>query len=126
MSNAIIENSSRNDCIAYPLDVSITYSSDLDKAIEILQRVVSTNEDFLDQRTPEDIEKGVPPVNIIVTGFGDYGINIRATVVQKDIGTSFKACQNIRKAIKKEFDANGIGFPFQTITIDNLKELNIQ
>lgn len=123
ISSAIIENSSRNNDVAYPIDVSITYDSDLDKAIELLAKVVSDSEYFIDKRTDEEIQQGKPPVTVIVTGFGDYGINLRATMVQKDIGTSFTACSEARKEIKRVFDENGIGFPFQIITIDNLKDL---
>lgn len=123
ISGAIIENSSRNNDVAYPIDVSITYDSDLDKAIELLAKVVSDSEYFIDKRTDEEIQQGKPPVTVIVTGFGDYGINLRATMVQKDIGTSFTACSEARKEIKRVFDENGIGFPFQIITIDNLKDL---
>lgn len=123
MQNAVIENSSQNNNIAYPVDVSITYDSDIDKAIKVLSDTVYNNEYFVDKRTDEEKAAGKPPVTILVTGFGDYGINLRATVVQKDIGTSFIACSEIRRQIKKNFDAEGIGFPFQVITIDNLKDL---
>lgn len=123
ISNAIIENSSRNSDVAYPVDVSVTYDQDLEKAVKILQDVVSQSEYFIDKRTDEEKAAGKPIVNVLVTGFGDYGINLRATMVQKDIGTSFTACSEVRKQIKKAFDENGIGFPFQVITIENLKEL---
>ena len=123
ISNAIIENSSRNSDVAYPVDVSITYDQDLEKAVKVLQDVVSQSEYFIDKRTDEEKAAGKPIVSVLVTGFGDYGINLRATMVQKDIGTSFTACSEVRKQIKKAFDENGIGFPFQVITIENLKEL---
>ena len=123
ISNAIIENSSRNSDVAYPVDVSVTYDQDLEKAVKILQDVVSQSEYFIDKRTDEEKAAGKPIVSVLVTGFGDYGINLRATMVQKDIGTSFTACSEVRKQIKKAFDENGIGFPFQVITIENLKEL---
>ena len=123
IQNSVIENSSQNSSVAYPVDVSITYDSDIDKAIKVLSDTVYNSEYFIDRRTDAEKAAGKPPVTILVTGFGDYGINLRATVVQKDIGTSFTACSEIRRQIKKNFDAKGIGFPFQVITIDNLKDL---
>lgn len=123
ISSAIIENSSRNTDVAYPVDVSITYDQDLDKAIGLLQDIISSSEYFIDKRTEEEKKAGKPAVTVLVTSFGDYGINLRATMVQKDIGTSFTACQEVRRTIKKVFDENGIGFPFQVITIENLKDL---
>lgn len=124
ISQAVIENSSQGESIAYPLDVSITYDQDLEKAIEILQHVVYQNENFLDRRTDQEKKDGIPPVKILVTSFGDSGINLRATVVTKDIGTSFQACQDMRIALKRAYDENGIQFPFNTITIDNIDKLN--
>ena len=123
ISQAVIENSSQGEDIAYPLDVSITYDQNIDKAIEVLRQVVYQNKDFLDKRTEQEKKDGIPPVKILVTGFGDSGINLRATVVTKDIGTSFQACQDIRVALKKAYDENGIQFPFNTITIDNIEKI---
>lgn len=124
ISQAIIENSSQNDDVAYPIDVQITYDSDLDKAIKLLQNIVGESEYFIDKRTEDEKKSNKEKVTVLVTEFAASGINLRATMVSKDIGTSFKACQEARKALKKEFDANGIQFPFNTITIQNLNELN--
>lgn len=121
ISQAIIENSSQNENVAYPIDVSITYDSDLDKAIKVLSDVVQQSPYFVDKRTDEEIKAGKPLVSILVTSFGASGINLRATMVQKDIGTSFTACQDARIEIKKAFDKNNIQFPFDTITIQNFE-----
>lgn len=108
MSNAIIENSSRNKDVAYPVDVCIAYGQDLELALSLLSSIVGQNNNFIDKRQTQEIEEGKPKVTVLVTGFTNIGINIRATMVQKDIGTSFLACQEVRRELIEMFNKHNI------------------
>ncbi len=122
LNSAIIENSSMTNSYSYPIDISITYDSDVDLAMKIMADIVANHPDFVDKRTPEQIEAGVPPVSVYFRNYLDSGIELRVSMVTSDVGKSFKACSDVRYQIKKEFDKQGISFPFPTVTISNMDE----
>jgi len=123
LSNTIIENTTKNDSYTYPLIVSITYDSDIDKAMALLEDIVSSHPLVVDQRSPEQIANKEKQVKAVVHNFGASSMDLRVPVVTRNVGDNFSACADIRYQIKKRFDAEGIGFPFTTITIDNLSTL---
>ncbi len=120
ISNTIIENSSDNDSFASPITVSITYSSDIDKAMKILEEIVAAHPNTVDKRTEKQKKEGVKKAEAVLYNFGDSSIDLRIPVVTKSVTQSYMTCCDIRYQIKKRFDAEGIGFPFPTLTIDNL------
>lgn len=120
LSNSIIENSSDNEHYTYPIDISITYDSNIDKAIEIIENIISNHPDFVDTRTEQQKANNAKKVNVLFREYAASSIELRASMVTKDISTSFKACSDIRYQIKKAFDNEpDVNFPFTTITIDN-------
>ncbi len=122
LNSAIIENSSMTTNYSYPIDISITYDSDIDLAMKIMADVVASHPEFVDTRTPEQIEEGVPAVNVYFRNYLDSGIELRVSMVTCDVTKSFKACSDVRYQIKKEFDRQRAGFPFPSVTISNLDD----
>lgn len=119
MSSAIIDNSNfHHQSYAYPIDVSVSYDSNLDLAIQLFTEAVTTHPAFVDLRTEEDKQNGKPPVTVLVRNFGDSGMELRCQMVVKTVSESFVACSEVRRKLKKAFDANGIVIPYTTIHID--------
>ncbi|MBO4218023.1 MAG: mechanosensitive ion channel family protein [Erysipelotrichaceae bacterium] len=123
LSNTIIENSSDNDSFTSPIVVSITYGSDIDRAMKILEEIVAAHPNTVDKRTEQQKKQGVKKAAAVLFNFGESSIDLRIPVVTRSVGESYQTCCDIRYQIKKRFDAEGIGFPFPTVTIDNLGEL---
>ena len=120
MSSSIVDNSNfQNEDFAYPIDVSISYDDDIEKAIALLARAITEHPDFHDLRTDEQKQNGEPAVVPLVREFGDSGIALRGMVHVDNVPKSFKACSDVRIAVKKLFDENGITIPFNTVHIDN-------
>lgn len=94
------------------LDVGISYGSDIDLAMELMAKLVEAHKGTLDVRTEEDKEQGVPPVTVRVQELGDYAVKVRAFVWTQDTSTSFAVMSDLRYAVKKEFDRNGIEIPY--------------
>lgn len=99
-------------CVVY---VTITFESDMDKAISILKDIAREHPDF------------VPDTNlpsVLVMGFtdGQYldGVNLRLLSKAKDQSTNFQMSKEILYEIKKRFDANGIdmAYPRRQIVMD--------
>lgn len=108
MNTVVIENSSYNEnMIANFLDILVAYESDIDKAIEIVNEVVTGHELFLD---------GYDPC-VLVRNLAMNGFSVRATVWTKTISENFKACSDIRVEIKKKFDAAGIEIPYGHVKV---------
>ena len=108
MNTVVIENSSYNEnMIANFLDISVSYESDIDKAVEIVTEVVTKHELCLPDYDP----------NVLVRNLAMNGYSVRATVWTKTISENFKACSDIRIEIKKRFDDVGIEIPYGHIKV---------
>ncbi len=113
MNTAVLENiSDIHSAKADFLYVCIAYDSDLEKAIDILSQEVSKHPKYCDPRTPEEIKAGVPKVTVRVTDFKDSSIELRATVYSNDNSSCFVMLSDLRIAIKKRFDQEGIELPY--------------
>ena len=109
MNSDLIENSNIVEERASSfLDVIITYDSDIDKAMEIMVREISAHPNFVDVRTPEEMDK--PIVVVLVRNLGLHGVELRSSVWTGSIFNSFITCSEIRRKIKLAFDSEGIKF----------------
>ena len=95
----------------------ISYDSDIDKAIGIIQSEAMAHANFRDGRTDEEKESGIDPVIVRLLGFGDSSVNLRAQVWSDDPITGFVLKCDINKSIKERFDREGIEIPFPYRTI---------
>ncbi|MEN3063748.1 MAG: mechanosensitive ion channel family protein [Candidatus Methanosuratincola petrocarbonis] len=118
LQNEVIVNYTRNDPTKLtPILVSISYESDLNKAMQIMVDVA--------KRHPNCLPIGDLP-KVQVMEFGDSGITLRLLSRAKDQPTSFEMARDLLREIKKEFDANGIEIPYprRYLVIDpNLRKL---
>lgn len=122
MNKEIIENSHFKDLVSgNPLDIIVSYESDTDKAIQIVKDIISEHPDVRDMRTEEEKEAGKEKVEVFVRDLTNQGVQLRVTVWTEDIDTNFKVCSDLRLAIKKEFEANGITIPYDhTYIVGNI------
>ena len=106
------------------VEFGISYDSDADKAMKIMQEEAVKHPNFLDVRTEEEKKNKEPAVSVRVTGYGESSVNLRAWVWAKDSGAAFVMGCDLNKSIKKRFDKEGIEIPFPYRTIvfkDNKK-----
>lgn len=118
ISSEVVINSSIVEELIYNfIEMSISYDSDIDKAMEIMASVVSKHPNFLDHRTDDDKKADVPLVRVRLIGFGDSSVNLRAYAWSLDHSSGFVLKTDVYKTIKEEFDKNGIEIPFPHRTI---------
>ncbi len=117
MNSAVIENKDSQETFCNFLYFDISYQSNIDKAIEIIQRNACSHPMCLDGRTKEEKRQGLQQVPVLVTGLKDFSVELRASIVTLDAATGFKMCCELRKNIKEDFDREGIVIPFPTRTI---------
>ena len=99
------------------LEFGISYDSDIDIAKKIIFEEVRQHKNYLDNRTLEDIEKGVPEVVVRVIGLGDSSVNLRAWMWAENSALSFSMYCELLESIKKRFDREGIEIPFPHRTL---------
>lgn len=116
MNKAIIENMTQtSDYKVTYIYVDISYESDIDKAISIMQDVIIKHPLFYDQTTSDDEIK----VPVHCMEYKDSGISLRAKVTTRNIDDSFVLCSDCRINIKKAFDENNIEIPYPHVQIQN-------
>lgn len=122
ISAQTIENSSIIDSkIRNFLFIGISYDSNIEKAISIIQKEAVKHPNFIDNRTEEEQAMGIHPVIVRVLGFGDSSVNLRASVWTQDSPSGFVLKCDLNKSIKERFDSEGIEipFPYRTIVYKN-------
>lgn len=114
ISSAIVENTNYIDgsIVKNPIDCDVAYDTDLDFAVKVMRAAVESH----------PLYAGDKPATVLVTEFGASGITLRAIMCTADANDIVSASSEARILIKKAFDDNGIGIPFQTITISNHAE----
>lgn len=118
MNKAVLENVSRsNNAKGNFLYLEIGYDSDLEKAIRIIQEEVLRHPNYLDARSDDEIAQGIEPVIVRVIDFNESGLQLRATIYSQNNAEGFAMLSDLRIAIKKRFDDEGIEFPYPHRTI---------
>lgn len=118
MNSVTIENVNNEDEIkGNHLYLTISYNSDIDKAIEIIKQCAMNHSLCIDARSAEDklLDKDI--VNVLCTNFLDSSIELRATIYSSNNATGFQMLSDLRKDIKKEFDMNNIEIPFPHVVV---------
>ncbi len=126
ISSEIIENSNIvEDKVCNHIQIGISYDSDVEKAMDIMKEESLKHEFFLDNRTPEELAAGDPPVSVRLVGFGDSSVNLKAWVWTKDSPSGFRLKCDLNKSIKQRFDREGIEipFPYRTVVFKNKEEV---
>lgn len=89
-----------NTCSSNFLDLSVTYESDLEKAIRIVEETIASNPLVVKAREEKNIKD---PVTVMVRELGDSGIYLRASVTTLTVEENFAACSDIRRELVRRF-----------------------
>lgn len=124
ISDDVIINSSISDeSIRKFVEFGISYDSDVDKAIKIIQEEAEKHPMFIDHRSKEEKSKNIPPVLLRMVGHGDFSINLRAYVWTANNDNAFTLQCDLLYNVKKRFDYEGIEIPFPYRTIVYKKDI---
>ena len=125
ISDEIIINSSiADEKIKKHIEFGISYDSSIDKAIEIIKDEAEKHPYFMDVRSINEINEGVPAVVVRVIGHLDFAINLKAYVWTKNNDDAFVLKCDLLKSVKERFDKEGIEIPFPYRTIVYKKDID--
>jgi small conductance mechanosensitive channel len=111
ISNETIINSTLTDektCMF--IEIPVSFSADLNKAMDIMQEEATKHPLCIDNRNPEELTKGHLPVMVRVLSFGDFGILLRAYVWANSPNNGFDLKCDLNKSIKERFEKEKIDF----------------
>jgi small conductance mechanosensitive channel len=152
---SIINWTIEDPAIIWPIDIGISYDADIDFARKLMVEEARKHPNVMpphkveynvlrpgfrkkeSQKTglldiypalytvdPDFRERG--DVEVHVTELGDFAVNMRLLVWFKDRSVSYGSGCEIREAIKKRFDKEGIEIPFPYRTIVYKKDLELE
>ena len=111
-SNTIVNSTIENPAICSFVEIGVSYTTDLDKAIEVMQKEIMKNPLLIDHRSPEEKAAGVPQVIVRVINLGDSAITLRAWAWAANSGNAFVMKCELLKALKERFDKEKIEIPY--------------
>ena len=112
MDTCIIENTffDGNRTASAFLDVTITYESDVERAIFLISQMIMRHPYVEKLRK----EKGIiDPVKVMVRELGENGVGLRAVVMTQTVDENFAACSDLRYELLRAFnDEPDINFAY--------------
>lgn len=120
----IINSDIQDSNIRKHIMFSISFDSNLDKALEIIEEEALKHPFTLDNRSEEQKQENFPIVTVRVINLSEYSVDIRAYIWTKGNDQAFVLRCDLLKIVKKRFDEEGIEIPFPYRTIIQKKDLN--
>ncbi|ULQ46232.1 mechanosensitive ion channel family protein [Flagellatimonas centrodinii] len=124
ISSEVVVNANHTDHkICKFIDVGVGYSSDLERAMTIMQEEIVKHPLVIDQRTEAQIRDNTPIVPVRVMALGDSSVTLRAWAWADNPANGFLLQCDSYVNVKRRFDEAGIEIPFpqQTISFANGK-----
>lgn len=116
MNKAVIENNHIVDPISGNfMDVQISYTADIELAKSLMTDCIESNPLTINPDAPD--KKSSHYTYIFTREFTQDGICLRGNVWTRTVDDNFRACSEIRDAILREFDANGIEIPHRKLDV---------
>lgn len=117
----IINSSIQDEKIRKHIEFSISYDSNIDKAIAIIQDEVQKHPLLIDNRTTEQKTNNDPVVVVRVIALADFSVDLKAYVWSAGNDNAFLIKCDVLKSIKHRFDSEGIEipFPYRTLVYKN-------
>jgi len=124
ISEDTIINSTITDAkIRRHITYGISYDSNIDKAMSIIQEESMKHPNFIDNRTAEEKKKGAPPVLVRLVALADFSVQLKAYVWSNSNAESFALQCDVMKSVFERFNNEGIEVPFPYRTVVYKKDI---
>lgn len=123
---SIINWSIEDPTVNWPIDIGISYDSDIDKARNIMICEARKNSNVMTLSQLRNYHPDIKKEDVIsvrVRELGDFAVILRLLLWVEDRDIAYDNGCDIREAIKKRFDAEGIEIPFPYRTIVYKKDM---
>lgn len=111
-SSTIINSTIGEQATCSFIEVGVSYETDLDKAMAVMEEEITKHPMLIDHRSDEDKLAKVPLVIIRVTALGNSAITLKAWAWASNTGNAFAMKCDLLKSIKERFDKEKIEIPY--------------
>lgn len=122
----IINWSIEEPTVNWPIDVGISYDSDIDKARNIMFCEARKHNNVMTLSQLRNYHSDIKKEDVLsvrVKELGDFAVILRLLIWIEDRDLAYDTGCDLREAIKKRFDAEGIEIPFPYRTIVYKKDM---
>jgi len=113
----IINSTIDDEKICRHITFGISYDSNIDKAMEIIQEEIRKHPNFLDNRSRKEREAGEADVRVKVVALSDSSVDLKAFAWSLTNPKSLELEWDILKSIKERFDSEGVDIPYPHRTV---------
>ena len=124
--DTIINSTITDPKIRRHITYGISYDSNIDKAVSIIQEESMKHPNFIDNRTDKEKQDSVPPVLVRLVGLADFSVQLKAYVWSNSNGESWALQCDVMKSVFDRFNKEGIEVPFPYRTIVYKKDIEEQ
>ncbi|SFQ30044.1 Small-conductance mechanosensitive channel [Butyrivibrio proteoclasticus] len=108
---ATIVNYTQEKSFSYPIDISVAYGTDMERAKEIMADVITAHPKHCGSRP-----------SVLCRSCDDSGVTLRALMETADFKDNPIACSDVRIELMKRFSEEGIEIPYNKLVLINGKE----
>lgn len=113
MANEILINASYStDPVCKFVEVSVSYNVDLSLAKTIMAEEIAKHPFYIDTRTQEEKDNGVPLVVIRLISMTDWALVLRGNAWAETPAKAFEMYCDLLESIKSRFDTEGVEIPY--------------
>ena len=124
--DTIINSTITDPKIRRHITYGISYDSNIDKAVSIIQEESMKHPNFIDNRTDKEKHDNVPPVLVRLVDLADFSVQLKAYVWSNSNGESWALQCDVMKSVFERFNKEGIEVPFPYRTIVYKKDIKEQ
>jgi len=124
--DTIINSTITDTKIRRHITYGISYDSNIDKAVSIIQEESMKHPNFIDNRTAKEKQDSLPPVLVRLVGLADFSVQLKAYVWSNSNAESWALQCDVMKSVFERFNKEGIEVPFPYRTIVYKKDIEEQ
>ncbi len=106
VGNAVIVNYTQERSFSYPIEVSVAYGTDMEKAMDIMATAIESHPKHYGSRP-----------TVLCRSCDDSGVTLRALVTTQDYKDNPVTCSDCRVEVMKRFKAAGIEIPYNKLVL---------
>jgi small conductance mechanosensitive channel len=107
-NETIINSTSTDEKVIMYIEAVITFESDIDTAVRIVQEECLRHPYCIDNRSAEELQRDEPPVMVRVITFTELGVQLRAYAWSRNASDGFELKCAVLKTAKERFAKAGV------------------
>lgn len=121
LNSSVIENITYGGEICVSMEISISYTSDIPRAMELFAEAVFQQPNFVDKRSKTEIESNVFPVQVTVSELNVSDVKLKTSFWTADIASGNQFKSNVYLTMLQKIENENVDFAYPRITVSEAK-----